>query len=121
MFQNIHPILARYLSDASIEELTFISNAVNGLSDSQIENFCMVYNSRRRSPQIILISCLLGFVGIAGIHRFLINQPGMGLLYFFTGGIFLIGTVVDLLNYKDLAFDYNRTQIAETMAILNLH
>ena len=31
----------------------------------------------------------------------------MGILYVFTGGLCLIGTIVDLVNHRQLAFDYN--------------
>jgi hypothetical protein len=35
-------------------------------------------------------------------------------LYLFTGGLCLIGTIVDLVNYKRLATDYNLTQMYES-------
>jgi TM2 domain-containing membrane protein YozV len=53
------------------------------------------------------LTTLLGFVVIAGVQRFLVNQIGMGILYLFTGGLCLIGTIIDLINYQDLAMEYN--------------
>jgi hypothetical protein len=41
----------------------------------------------------------------------------MGLLYLFTGGLCLIGTIVDLVNYQSLAFDYNR-KIADEVSLM---
>jgi hypothetical protein len=32
----------------------------------------------------------------------------MGLLYLFTVGLCFIGSIVDLVNHKDLAMEYNR-------------
>lgn len=67
----------------------------------------MTYMSRRKDPTNILIFALIGFVGIAGIHRFVLGQTGMGILYLLTGGLCLIGTIVDLVNHKKLALESN--------------
>mgnify|MGYP005860515869 CR=1 FL=1 len=39
---------------------------------------------------------LLIFLGMLGIHKFYLGRAGMGLLYFFTGGLFLIGVIIDI-------------------------
>ncbi|MGH2647228.1 MAG: TM2 domain-containing protein, partial [Ginsengibacter sp.] len=67
-----------------------------------------------------LLVCLLGLVGVSGIHRFLIGQVGMGILYFFTGGLCLIGTIVDAINHRSLALEFNGKMIAETLSMLNM-
>ena len=41
---------------------------------------------------------LLLFVGGAGIHKFYEGKIGMGILYLFTGGLFGIGCIIDLIN-----------------------
>ncbi|MEE8304368.1 MAG: TM2 domain-containing protein [Candidatus Tectomicrobia bacterium] len=44
----------------------------------------------------LLLSYLLWLVGgLLGLHKFYLGRPFMGLLYFFTGGLFLIGWIVD--------------------------
>lgn len=44
----------------------------------------------------LLLSYLLWFFGgFFGLHKFYLGRPLMGLLYFFTGGLFFIGWVVD--------------------------
>ena len=68
--------------------------------------------------QIILLTTLLGFVVIAGVQRFLLNQIGMGLIYLFTGGLCLIGTIVDLVNYRKLSFEYNSQQAREIILMV---
>lgn len=39
---------------------------------------------------------LLTFLGILGVHRFYLGKWISGLIYFFTGGLFLIGLLYDL-------------------------
>jgi TM2 domain-containing membrane protein YozV len=43
-----------------------------------------------------LLWCLI-FVGVAGIHRFYAGKWITGLVWLFTGGLLLIGQVIDLL------------------------
>jgi hypothetical protein len=44
----------------------------------------------------LLLTYLLWLVGgLLGMHKFYLGRPFVGLLYFFTGGLFLIGWVID--------------------------
>lgn len=52
----------------------------------------------RKSKMLALILCLLGFIGFAGIHRMYVGKVGSGVLYFFTFGFCLIGTIIDLIS-----------------------
>jgi hypothetical protein len=100
------------------DELVYIQNLVKELNDQQLQQFANMYNARRKDPQTVLLTALIGFVGFAGIHRFLLGQIGMGLLYFFTGGFCLIGTIIDLVNHKKLAYDCNTQLARETLAMI---
>ena len=51
----------------------------------------------RKSKTVALILCLLGFFGLAGIHRMYVGKVGSGVLYFLTYGICAIGTIIDLI------------------------
>ena len=98
--------------------MIYVQRIINDYDDEKAKTFATVYRARRKDPQMILILCLLGFVGFAGIHRMVINQIGMGILYFFTLGICFIGTIVDLINYQKLAFEYNQVAANETASIM---
>jgi TM2 domain-containing membrane protein YozV len=117
---SVNPVLLQHLYDITPEELITINSRIQGFSDGEITNFAMIYRSKRKDPQTILLLCLLGLVFVAGIHRFVLGQIGMGILYFFTGGLCLIGTIVDAINHKDLALEYNGKMIAETLSMLNM-
>jgi TM2 domain-containing membrane protein YozV len=111
---NIYQLLPNLEAD----EMNFIQGLIKDMPEAQAQQFAMMYNSRRRDPQIILLTALLGFVLVAGVHRFILGQIGMGILYIFTGGLCLIGTIVDLVNYKRLAFDYNFREAQQVAAIV---
>jgi TM2 domain-containing membrane protein YozV len=103
------------------DEMMFIQEAVNELNDEQKKNFVLLYQGRRKDPQTILICCIIGFLGVAGLQRFFLGQIGMGILYFFTAGLCFIGTILDIINYKKLTFEFNQKLIVECKYIaLNL-
>ena len=105
--------LFNYLPEIQGREQMYIQGLTKDYDETQMMNFANLYRARRRDPTLILLTTLLGFIVIAGVQRFLIGQIGMGLLYLFTGGLCLIGTIIDLINYQDLAFDFNQKVAAE--------
>ena len=107
-----------YVPEAQGDEALYLGKLFTDMSEEQMKKFSNVYRARRKDPQTIMILCLLGFVSLAGIHRFVLNQIGMGILYFLTGGLCLIGTIVDLVNHKDLTFQYNRGVAQEIKSML---
>ncbi|QPH38084.1 TM2 domain-containing protein [Pedobacter endophyticus] len=102
------------------EEYAYLQQATTGLNEQQLRNFLMIYGSRRKQPSEILLLALIGFLGFAGIHRFVIGQIGMGILYFFTGGLCAIGTIVDVINHKSLAFEYNQKMVFESLQMVRM-
>lgn len=100
----------RYLPEIEDDEQLYVAQLMTDMSEEQAERFAHIYRERRRDPTIILLLALVGFLGVAGVHRFFIDEIGMGVLYLLTAGLCFIGTIVDLFNYKDLAFRYNRRQ-----------
>lgn len=117
---NINPTLMRLLYDTTPEELIQIDSLTKGFSDERLNQFVMIYRTKRKDPQTILLCCLLGLVFFAGIHRFIMGQIGMGILYLLTAGLCVIGTIVDAINHKQLALEHNQRMIGETLAMLNM-
>jgi len=102
------------------EEMYLLQQATADLNESQLRNFQMIYASKRKNPSDILLLTCLGLIWIAGIHRFVLGQVGMGLLYLFTGGFCWIGTIIDLINNKQLTNDYNRDMIYESYQMVKM-
>ena len=119
-FNSVSPTILKYLYNATPEELITINSRTKGFSVDDLEQFCIIYRSKRKDPQLILILCLLGLVGVAGIQRFFIGHIGMGILYFFTAGLCFVGTIIDAVNHKELAMEYNAKMITETLSMLNM-
>jgi len=119
-FNSVNPGILKYLYDVTPEELLTINSRIKDFSDDELSQFCMIYRSKRKDPQLILILCLLGLVGVAGVQRFVIGNIGMGILYFFTAGLCFIGTIIDAVNHKELAMEYNAKMITETLSMLNM-
>lgn len=53
--------------------------------------------SDKKEWMTTMILCVIGFFGVAGIHRFYTGKIFTGFVWFFTGGLFLIGTIYDLV------------------------
>ena len=106
------------LPDLQPEEMAGLKELTAGMSDNLQQQFYMVYASKRKRPQEILLMTCLGFVVVAGIQRFVLGQVGMGILYLFTGGLCSIGTIYDLVNYKKLTTDYNLEQMYESARMI---
>ena len=107
-----------YLPELEGDEQLYVADLVNDLPEDEAKRFARVYRERRKEPQMILLLALVGFVAVAGVHRFVIDEIGMGLLYLFTAGLCFIGTIVDVINYKSIAFRYNRKQADEVAAMV---
>ncbi|MEX2591770.1 MAG: NINE protein [Anditalea sp.] len=109
----------KHLPELEGMELGYIQGILKSMNDEQAHLFAQVYRARRKDSQMILILTLLGFFGFAGLHRFILGQIGLGILYFFTIGLCFIGTIVDLVNYKSLAYEFNMKIAHETLSMMS--
>jgi TM2 domain-containing membrane protein YozV len=105
----------QYIPEAQDQEFFYLEKLFEQMDEEQMNNFSVIYRSRRKDTQTTLILALLGLVVVAGLQRFYVGQIGWGIAYLFTGGFCLVGTIMDLINHKELAFECNQ-KIAEEVA-----
>lgn len=68
------------------------------------QGYAYDYGVSQKSRMVALISGAL--FGVLGVHHFYVGRVGMGIAYIFTGGLFGIGWLVDIIsiatgNFKD--------------------
>ncbi len=61
-----------------------------------------------KSKKTALILCAL--LGMLGFHYFYVGRIGKGLLYLFTGGLFCIGWLIDIIKIATGGFKDNSGQ-----------
>lgn len=100
------------------EEMLYLEHLTKNLSPDQLQTFILIYNGKRRTNDMMLLFCLLGLILIPGIQRFVTGQIGMGFLYLFTVGLCFIGSILDIVNYRNLAYEYNQKVALEAIALV---
>lgn len=110
----------KHLPELEGMELGYIQGILKDMNEEQAALFSQVYRARRKDSQMILILTLIGFFGFAGLHRFILGQVGLGILYLLTVGLCFIGTIVDLVNYKSLAYEFNIKVAHETISLMSI-
>lgn len=60
---------------------------------------------RRKQIWIAYLLCIP--FGILGLHKFYLRKPIIGVLYFFTGGLIIVGWLYDLVTLADQVDKYN--------------
>ncbi|MBS9768221.1 MAG: TM2 domain-containing protein [Flavobacteriaceae bacterium] len=103
------------------EEAMLVENIIQNLTDEEKQKFLLLYSSQRQDETTMLVCILLGFIGIGGVHRFVIGDIGLGILYLLTAGLCYIGTIIDLVNYKNITLSYNRRKMKEVAMMMNLN
>jgi TM2 domain-containing membrane protein YozV len=102
------------------DEFQYTQHIMSGMNEQQAQKFVMFYSGKRQSASDILLFTLLGLIVVAGVQRFVTGQIGMGILYFFTGGLCLIGTIVDAINHKNLANEHNQKMALECAQLVKM-
>ncbi len=85
-----------------ISEIEFEKSKQDLLNSLSLENTS--FNTSNKSKITTLILCI--FLGFLGIHRFYTGNFLLGIIYFFTFGLFGIGVLIDFIlilcdSYKD--------------------
>lgn len=112
--------LLMHLPNLKPEEASLLSEITRGMTEGELSNFVSIYKGKRKDPQTMLIFTLIGFLGLAGVQRFVMEDIGMGILYFFTGGLCWIGTIIDLINNDKITTNYNRKKAVEASNMVML-
>lgn len=58
-----------------------------------------------KKKKIALILCICG--GFLGLHQFYVGNIGKGILYLFTGGLFIFGWIIDIVKIATGGFRDN--------------
>lgn len=101
-------------------ELALIQDIVKDMTEAQQKQFYMMYMGKRKDQQTMLLLCLIGILGVAGIHRLISGDIGLGVLYLLTCGVCFIGTIVDAINIGNLTYEFNRKQALETAQLVRM-
>jgi TM2 domain-containing membrane protein YozV len=102
------------------EEMIMIQSLTKDWDNNKKQQFFSLYATKRKEAQQILLLTLVGFLGLAGIHRIVLGQVGMGVLYLFTGGLCCIGTIVDLVNNATLTSEFNQKMAIESAHMVKM-
>ncbi len=105
--------IIKYLPELQGDEQLVVAQVITEMTEEQAEQFSRVYRQRRKDETTVLMTTLAAFIGIAGLNRFYLGQIGMGLAYLLTAGFCLIGTIVDIFNFRSLTAAYNEKQALE--------
>ncbi len=90
------------------EEVILLDRLSRDMTPEERHQFMIYYRGDRKDPQTILILTILGMISIAGIHRLVLGQILIGIVYLFTAGLCFIGTIIDIVKHKELTLEYNR-------------
>jgi len=102
------------------QEYSYLQSATQGLNEQQLRTFLMVYAGKRKNPSDMLIFAIVGAIFLPGLQRFIMGQIGMGILYLLTWGLCLIGSIIDIVNHKSLAFEHNQRMVFESMQMVRM-
>jgi TM2 domain-containing membrane protein YozV len=106
------------LPNLEFKERLYLQSFSKDMNEEEQKEFFVIYASMRKDPQDVLIFTLLGFIGIAGIQRIILNRILLGILYFVTCGFCGIGTIIDLINYKELTYQFNTKIANQSLALM---
>ena len=108
------------LPDLQPEELMLIQNLTKDMTEKEQQHFYMVFKSKRKEKRDLMILTLIGFLGIAGLQRFVTGEIGMGILFLVTIGFCGIGTIIDLVHLDTIQSRYNQKQAVETANLVKM-
>lgn len=86
---------------------------VDRLKSEQTQQFAAGEEAAmRRGTHSVLVGYLTWILGVFGAHRFYYGKPVSGTIYFFTGGLLLVGWIVDLFLIPSMHREAERRYVA---------
>lgn len=96
VFETGTKIIVSKVEEEKVRQTAETPNIVINNSNSNVNtntNINNVGGGRPKNKWVALLLCI--FLGVVGGHKFYEGKIGMGILYIFTGGLFLIGVIID--------------------------
>ncbi|MCU0388081.1 MAG: NINE protein [Chitinophagaceae bacterium] len=115
-----HQSMMMTIPDLQPEELAVLNELMQGLDERQKEQLIMFYRTKRKDKQTMILLAAIGFLGVAGVHRFIIGDIALGILYILTLGFCFIGTIIDIVNIGQMTNDFNRKQAVESANLVRM-
>ena len=69
-----------------------VANVINNFNNV-MPTYQPVIMPKKNAAAVFWLDMFFGFLGV---HRFYLGHIGLGLVYLFTGGLFMVGAIVDL-------------------------
>ena len=66
---------------------------------------CSTVFTSQYNRDTVMFLCIIGFLGLSGLHRFYVGRWKGGVLFLLTGGLFGIGTIIDLVKICQNKFE----------------
>jgi TM2 domain-containing membrane protein YozV len=102
------------------DELQTIQDITRDMTEDQQRQFILFYSGKRKEEQSLMIMAIIGFFGVAGIHRLVTGETALGILYLFTVGFCGVGTIIDLVNIKRLTLEFNQKKAIEAAQMVRM-
>lgn len=97
--------LNAFLPDIPEDERIAIAPYLNGFTDEQLRDFARAFKLQRKDERLAFWAALC--TGWIGGHHFYFGDVVRGILFLLTGGILLIGNIVDIFRIKQLTIETN--------------
>jgi TM2 domain-containing membrane protein YozV len=81
----------------------------NELTEPEQQQFLYDFSKQKVNPTLLLICTIFG------VHYFYLKQIGRELLFLITGGGALIWWILDMINYRKKAEEYNQALIQKLL------
>lgn len=69
----------------------------------------------KKSKLLAFILWLIGGFGAFGFHRFYVGKIGTGIIWLLTGGVFMVGAIIDVFLIGSMVDTYNLKQDVKSL------